>query len=71
MRSFNLYKNTYNTDVAMYPVKVLYIPPKNGYIVKCRWFNIVNPENVFDLGVIDRCFIKKEDINNWKPYEEK
>lgn len=73
MRPFQLYKHIRNTDVAMMPVKMHFIAPKNGYKIRCRWFNIVNPNNVFDMHVGDRgtddVFVKKEDMNNWRPYD--
>lgn len=72
MRAGNLYKHENNTDVALYPVRSpFYVPEKKIYKVKCRWFNIVNPLNVYDMGIVDNVVIKAEDIRKWKFYEPK
>jgi len=49
-----LYKHIYGRDVALMPVHMILIPGKNVYQIKCRWFNIVNPKNVFDMGCPDK-----------------
>ncbi len=69
MKPFNLYKHTNNTDVALCPVKIFFVPEKGTYKIKCKWFNIVNPNNAQDIGVEDRIEIKAEDMPNWKLYE--
>jgi len=71
MRPFQLYKHENCTDVAMMFVKYpVFIPEKNGYKFKVRWFNIVNPRNVFDMNEPDTIFIKKEDLPKWKEFHE-
>ena len=69
MKTNFIYKHDNNTDVAMWVLNSLYIPEKDVYKIKCRWLNIVNPKNVFDLGVIDKVEVKRADVKNWKVYE--
>lgn len=69
MKTFNLYKHVNCTDVAFMPIKrPFYVPEKKVYKVKVRWFNVVNPKNVFDLGVVDHIEVKLEDTKNWRLY---
>lgn len=69
MRLNEFYKNIHNTDVAIFPLYVRFVPQKGVYKVKVRWFNIVNPENVFDMNLTEEIQIKVEDMKNWKIYE--
>lgn len=72
MRQGYLYKHENCTDTALMPVKrPFFVPEKQIYKVRCRWFNIVNPNNVYDMGVVDNVVIKAEDIRRWKFYEQK
>lgn len=71
MRIDNLYKHENGSDAAILILKhPLFIAPKNGYKIRIKWMNIVNPKNVYDIGIMETIFIKKEDIKNWKFYEE-
>lgn len=70
MRIMNLYKHKNNTDVAIMPIKVpFFVKEKNGYKIRVKWFNIVNPKKIFDLFITETIFVKKSDISNWKYYE--
>lgn len=73
MRQGSLYKHEACTDVALMPVKrPFFVPEKKIYKVRCRWYNIVNPDNVFECGEgIDNVVIKEEDIRRWRFYEPK
>jgi hypothetical protein len=68
MRKHFLYKHDNNTDVALMPLDIA--ESGDVYKIKCRWFNIVNPKNVFDLGVVDSVEIKSQDLKKWKIYEQ-
>lgn len=61
-------KHINNTDVAMMVLDKKYQPSNDTYRIRCRWLNIVNPRNVFDLGIIDNVVIKRDDMSNWEPY---
>jgi hypothetical protein len=66
MAPYHLYKHKNCTDTAIMPIKnPLFIPEKRGYKVKVRWFNIVNPENIFDVDVLETIFISAEHMNDW------
>lgn len=76
MKPFQLYKHQYCTDTAIMPVKPLrYSPDRKVYKARVRWFNIVNPKNVFDMHVppngTENIEIKEEDLKKWRPYDVK
>lgn len=76
MKPFQLYKHKNCTDVALMPVKSpRYSTTRKVYKLKVRWFNIVNPKNVFDMNVgdngTDNVEIREEDLKNWRPYDVK
>jgi hypothetical protein len=53
------------------PVKrPLFIPEKKVYKVKVRWFNVVNPQNMFDMNVIETISIKNKDMQKWRFVDE-
>ena len=67
MTPYRIYKHDNCTDMAIMPVEnPFFITEKRGYKVKVRWFNVVKPENIFDMGVMETVFIKAEDMKNWK-----
>jgi hypothetical protein len=67
MMAFVAYKHRSNTDVAMLPIMVR--DRGAQLMVRCRWFNIVNPKNRFDLGITDEVYIKLADLKNWRAYD--
>jgi len=69
MKCFELWRHNCWSDVAIMPIKIRHIPAKKGYWVRCNWYNIVNPKNIHDVGVVDKIFIKDVDMKNWVPYE--
>lgn len=69
MRIFNLYKHENCTDVAILPIKIFYVFEKSGYKVKVRWFNIVNPDNIYDINFSETIFIKANDLKRWHLHE--
>ncbi len=67
MRPGTLYKHIHNTDVAFEPVK-LNTYKKDVVIIKGRWYNIVNPKNIYLIDD-DTITIKRTDLKNWKVYD--
>ncbi len=60
-----LYKNDYNTDVAIQPISSKV--NSEGMSVACLWWNIHNPDSEkWYLVEKDTIFIKKEHYPNWK-----
>lgn len=47
------------------PIKIYFIPENQVYKLKIKWFNIVNKDNIFDLGCNEKVEIKQEDMKNW------
>lgn len=66
---FRYYKHERNTDVCIYVLHRFYIKETDEYSVRLRWFNCVNPKNVFDLGVQETVRIKRTDAAKWKDYD--
>jgi len=58
-----LYKHINNTDVGFVPVSVT--RRKSDLILFGRWYNIVNPTNVFFIDD-DEITIKLSDIDKWE-----
>ena len=71
IKPFQLYKHKNCTDVAMMPIKMYRIYSKNIVKIKCYWFNITNPDYVFNMGMTDKIEIKMQDLDKWLPYEAK
>ena len=64
-----LYKHKNCTDVAIELLRQPSFVKENSlYKMKVRWFNVVNPDNIYYIceGNIE---IKKEDLKNWKLFE--
>lgn len=66
MIPFEIYKHVNNTDVALVPVRMTH--SEEFLEIYCRWVNIVNSKHIFDMGVMDKVFIKKDDLHEWRPY---
>lgn len=64
-----LFKHINNTDVAAEFLKNYYIPEKKTYKIKISWWNIVNPDNIYPIGITETITISKEKINDWKIYK--
>lgn len=58
-----LYKHIYNTDVGFAPISVK--RSEKDLVLFGRWYNIVNPTNVFFLGD-DQITINLSDIDKWE-----
>lgn len=71
MITLSLYKHKYGKDVVMMPVEMFTVVSRETIMLKCNWFNIVNPKNVFNMGKIDSIEIKLENLNDWKLYAPK
>lgn len=56
------------TDVAAEFLRVIKVP--DGYKVKLSWINIVNPDNVYRIGITEEVLITNEQMPNWKFYDE-
>ena len=65
---YKVYKHTNNTDVAMLVLHSIWIPQKKAYKVKCRWINIAMMQPT-DMGIVQKVWIKKEQLLNWKEYK--
>ncbi len=61
-----LYKHTKNTEVAFNPTYI--IEGDVGIYAEGQWYNIVS--GVPKLLATDAITIKKEDLDQWKLYEE-
>lgn len=57
------HKNCKDVAIAILRDHVL-----NGvHHVKVRWFNVVNPGNIFDMGLpVEHLMIKDENMKDWK-----
>lgn len=66
---YQYYKHVHNTDVCIYVLHRFYIKETDEYSVRFRWFNCVNPKNVFDLGIQETVRIKKADAKLWESYD--
>ena len=67
MKGFYKHKN--HRDICYQIIKAYYIPEKDGWKIKFRWWNISGSE-AFWMGLPDQTgFISREDRYNWKPYE--
>ena len=64
MRLMELYKHKNGRDVAILPVDIRY-STREVYKVKVKWYNIVNPNNVYFISD-GRIEIKKEHLFDWK-----
>lgn len=69
MIRYKMYKHINNTDVALVPMKIYYVPEKRIYKLTVRWINIVLKRNI-DLGITQKIIIKADDMPNWRPYGE-
>ena len=69
MKKGSLYKHNNGRDVAILPLDIR-LSTRDVYKIKVRWFNIVDPDHIFDMGCPDRIEIKKEDIRNWKIFQD-
>lgn len=67
MKTKTLYKHKNNTDVAML-IFDYKLNEKN--LMKCAWFNIVNPNNIYFISY-DNIKINENDLNNWEEYINK
>ena len=66
----HLFKHDKNTDVAMQVMKRFYISEDDTYKIKIRWWNIVNPANVFYTGVQETIRIdRKKFLKEWNKYD--
>lgn len=62
-----LLKHIRNTDVAILVLKKYFIPQKDYYKVKVKWMNIVNPNNIFYIGVQETLIInRKKFLKEWE-----
>lgn len=61
-----IYKHVNNTDVALKILRVVKLD--KGLKVKGSWINIVNPNNIYSIGLTEEFLIEKEQIKNWKRY---
>ena len=69
MIPFNLYKHVNCTDTAIAPIMhPLFVSDKNGYEVTVVWFNVVNPDHIYELNIQETVFIKTEHMKNWEQY---
>ena len=59
-----LMKHINNTDVAAEFLRVVRIP--RGAKVKVCWYNIVNPKNIYPIGIVEEVFIPTEKLTEWK-----
>lgn len=62
-----LLKHPKNTDVAMLVLRRFY--RDDGYFyLNIRWFNIVNPANVFDMGVKEHIVMTESKYKEFEVY---
>lgn len=66
MKMRKLMKHVNCTDVAAEFILISKVPKGNRVLVS--WVNIVNPKNVYKIGVIEDIFITDEQMPNWKVY---
>jgi hypothetical protein len=64
MQLKKLYKHKNCTDAAIYVLNIYSYPER--FSLRVKWFNIVNPKNIFDMGVRDDIIIKLKDLHNWE-----
>lgn len=65
MRAGNTYKHIECTDAAILVLKVQYHDQKRVK-VRVSWVNVVNPTNVFPMGLVETIEIRREDLSKWK-----
>jgi hypothetical protein len=65
MKTVKLFKHYNCNDVAIEILKKFYVHEKNGYKLKIRWWNVVNPDNSWDMGCQENLFISQDDLKNW------
>ena len=63
-----LLKHINNTTVAMEILKQFYVPEKELYKLKVRWYTISSKRPPICMNIVQRIEIKKIDMPNWKPY---
>lgn len=64
-----LYKHWNNTDVAMCVLHKFYDQQKDEYKLEVIWFNIVNPNNIYSIGVKEILKINRSIfLKNWSLY---
>lgn len=67
MEVYKLYKHEYNQDVAIMPIHILNDDQNKVYLIRVRWYNIVNKP--FDMDLKEYITIKHSDLDKWKLYE--
>lgn len=63
MKKLGLYKHKNCTDVAILVLSSFYVAERQTYKLKVRWMNIVNPNNIFDVGIQERLEIPRTKFN--------
>lgn len=63
MKIYGLYKHRRCTDVAILVLHSFYVRQHESYKLKVRWQNVVNPSNIFDMGVAERLEINAHKFN--------
>lgn len=69
MNLFELYQHVNNTDVAIMPVDHFYFNIGGMVFTKyrIRWYNVVNPHNVFAMSMHTHHVVMNEDQEkNWR-----
>jgi hypothetical protein len=68
-----LYKHVNNTDIAFELVKKYYIPEKDAYSIKVRWYRVRGIRVLWYFGIEERICIPRNIFRkNWEEvdYEE-
>lgn len=63
-----LLKHPLMRDVAMCVLRKFYKPEEAMYYLNVRWINIVNPANVFDMGVKEHIVMTEAKYKEFKIY---
>ena len=63
-----LYKHVAWTDIAMMPLKVMWIPEKRGWKVKYMIYNVHRAYPVEAMNIVETIFIPKSKKQYWKKY---
>jgi hypothetical protein len=69
MKVHQWYKHRNCTDTAIYITKSFYVKETETLKVSFHWWNIVNSNNPYDMGLEDKATISLKDFrDNWEYY---
>ena len=63
----SLYQHSRCTDTAILPLRIVHTP--THCVIKVKWFNVVNPNSPFYVGIQEEIKIRNEDMGNWVEFK--